>query len=109
MTDEQFNIFMEAIKAQTEAIQNLSATLSAQVEALNKFKDVSLLGTALGLCKTRSTENVPLQEEGGLAGAIEDIGKFLDSGKTPENWKDSVTNEIYIKTFSGKPLKVDEI
>jgi hypothetical protein len=109
MTDEQFNIFMEAIKAQTEAIQNLNASLSAQVEALNKLKDVSLLGTALGLCKTRSTENVPLQEEGGLAGAIEDIGKFLDSGKTPENWKDSVTNEIYIKTFSGKPLKVDEI
>lgn len=109
MTDEQFNIFMEAIKAQTEAIQNLNASLSAQVEALNKLKDVSLLATALGLCKTRSTENVPLQEEGGLAGAIEDIGKFLDSGKTPENWKDSVTNEIYIKTFSGKPLKVDEI
>ena len=109
MTDDQFNIFMEAIKAQTEAIQNLNASLSAQVEALNKLKDVSLLGTALGLCKTRSTENVPLQEEGGLAGAIEDIGKFLDSGKTPENWKDSVTNEIYIKTFSGKPLKVDEI
>ena len=109
MTDEQFNIFMEAIKAQTEAIQNLNASLSAQVEALNKFKDVALLGTALGLCKTRSTENVPLQEEGGLAGAIEDIGKFLESGKTPENWKDSVTNEIYIKTFSGKPLKVDEI
>ncbi|MBO4435387.1 MAG: hypothetical protein J5791_00675 [Fibrobacter sp.] len=109
MTDEQFNIFMEAIKAQTEAIQNLNASLSAQVEALNKLKDVSLLGTALGLCKTRSTENVPLQEEGGLAGAIEDIGKFLESGKTPENWKDSVTNEIYIKTFSGKPLKVDEI
>ena len=109
MTDEQFNIFMEAIKAQTEAIQNLNASLSAQVEALNKLKDVSLLGTALGLCKTRSTENVPLQEEGGLAGAIEDIGKFLDGGKAPKTWKDSVTNEIYIKTFSGKPLKVDEI
>ena len=109
MTDDQFNIFMEAIKAQTEAIQNLNASLSAQVEALNKLKDVSLLGTALGLCKTRSTENVPLQEEGGLAGAIEDIGKFIDGAKVPENWNDSVTNEIYVKTFSGKPLKVDQI
>ena len=109
MTDVQFEKFLELMQAQTDAIKNLNSTLSAQVEALNKFKNVALLGTALGLCKTRSTENVPLQEEGGLAGAIEDIGKFLDSGKTPENWKDSVTNEIYIKTFSGKPLKVDEI
>jgi hypothetical protein len=102
MTDEQFERLLQTIQAQTRALE-------AQAEALNKFKDVALLGTALGLCKTRSTENVPLQEEGGLAGAIEDIGKFLDTGKTPENWKDSVTNEIYIKTFSGKPLKVDEI
>ena len=109
MTDEQFEKFLASMQAQTEAIKNLNTTLSAQVEALNKFKDVSLLGTALGLCKTRSTENVPLQEEGGLAGAIEDIGKFLDGGKAPKTWKDSVTNEIYIKTFSGKPLKVDEI
>ena len=109
MTDAQFEKFLESMQAQTEAIKNLNATLSAQTEELKKFKDVSLLGTALSLCKTRSTENIPLQEEGGLAGAIEDIGKFLESGKTPENWKDSVTNEIYIKTFSGKPLKVDEI
>ena len=109
MSDEQFNIFMDAIKAQTEAIQNLSATLSAQVETLTKFKDVAILNTALGLCKTRSTENIPLQEEGGLAGAIEDIGKFIDGAKVPENWNDSVTNEIYVKTFSGKPLKVDQI
>ena len=109
MTDVQFEKFLELMQAQTEAINNLNATLSTEVETLKKLKDVSLLGTALNLCKTRSTENVPLQEEGGLAGAIEDIGKFLESAKTPENWKDSVTNEIYIKTFSGKPLKVDEI
>lgn len=102
MTDEQLSLFLDAINAQTEAIK-------AQTKAFAQLKNVLVLNTALSLSKTRSTENMPLQEEGGLAGAIEDIGKFLDSGKTPENWKDNVTNEIYIKTFSGKPLKVEEI
>ena len=102
MTDEQFSIFMDAMKAQTEAIK-------AQTQAFNQLRSVLVLNTALGLCKTRSTENIPLQEEGGLAGAIEDIGKFIDEAKVPENWNDSVTNEIYVKTFSGKPLKVDQI
>ena len=102
MTDEQFSLFMDAMKAQTDAIK-------AQTQAFNQLRSVLVLNTALGLCKTRSTENIPLQEEGGLAGAIEDIGKFIDGAKVPENWNDSVTNEIYVKTFSGKPLKVDQI
>ena len=113
MTDEQFEKFTammqaqtEAMQAQTKVLEKILTDLGSEIKFLRKAET---LKTALDLCKTRSTENVPLQEEGGLAGAIEDIGKFLESGKTPENWKDSVTNEIYIKTFSGKPLKVDEI
>ena len=55
MTDEQFSIFMDAMKAQTEAIK-------AQTQAFNQLRSVLVLNTALGLCKTRSTENIPLQE-----------------------------------------------
>lgn len=102
MTDEQFSLFLDAINAQTDAIK-------AQTQAFAQLKNVLVLNTALSLSKTRSTENIPLQEEGGLAGAIEDISKFLDGAKVPENWKDSITNEIYVKTFSGKPLKMEEI
>ena len=102
MTDKQFEKFAAMMQAQTEAIQ-------AQTQALTKLKNAMVLNTALSLSKTRTTENIPLQEEGGLAGAIEDIGKFVDGTKIPDNWKGSITNEIYIKTFSGKPLKIDEI
>ena len=102
MTGEQFRLFLDAINAQTDAIK-------AQTQALAQLKSVLVLNTALSLSKTRSTENIPLQEEGGLAGAIEDIGKFLEESKVPENWKGNITNEIYVKTFSGKPLKMEEI
>ena len=106
MTDEQFAEFMSMMQGQMQAQTD---ALKSVAEALTKLKSVEILNTALSLCKTRSTENTPLQEQGGLVGAIEDIGKFIDESKMPDNWKDYITNEIYIKTFSGKPLKVDEI
>lgn len=123
MTDEQFERLLQTIQAQTRALEAQAealakiATAVASTETIHtelateikQLRNVNVLGTALSLCRSRSTENKPLQENGGLAGAIADICKFVDTGKTPENWKDYITNEIYVKTFSGKPLKMEEI
>lgn len=123
MTDEQFEKFMAMMQAQTAAIQAQAEALakianavagmeSAQAELMAEIKrvrNVGVLSTALSLCRSKSTENTPLQESGGLSGAIDDINKYCDTAKTPDNWKDYVTNEIYVKTFSGKPLKFEKI
>ena len=110
MTDEQFEKFMAMMQAQTEAINRLADSLAPSIcNEINALRKVEVLNTALSLCKSKSTENTPLQESGGLTGAINDINKFCDTAKTPDNWKDYVTNEIYIKTFSGKPLKIEDI
>lgn len=125
MTDEQFEKFMsmmqgqmqtqtDALQAQAKALEKIASALAGTEAAgitseIKRLRNVEMLNTALSLCRSRSTENTPLQESGGLSGAIDDIDKFSETAKTPENWKDYVTNEIYIKTFSGKPLKIENI
>ena len=123
MTDEQFDKLLSEMQAQTKAMQaqaaaidKLTATLSGsgdttsdictEIKALRKAETLKI---ALDLCKTRTTGNAPLQEQGGLVGSIKDISEFIDKGNTPESWKEYTANETYIKTFSGKPLKIDEI
>jgi len=126
MTEEQFEKFLSMMQAQmqaqTAAMQSQADSLAKIATAISgadgtgnlstevkRLRNVVALDAALSLSRSRSTENTPLQENGGLAGAIKDIENFSETGKTPENWKDYVTNEIYVKTFSGKPLKMEEI
>ena len=113
MTDEQFEKFTammqaqtEAMQAQTKVLEKILTDLGSEIKFLRKAET---LKTALDLCKTRTTENLPLQEHDGLAGSIEDISKFVTTDKTPGNWKEYTTSETFIKTFSGKPLKTEQI
>lgn len=124
MTDEQFERFMsmmqsqtEALQAQTKALEKISSMLSNSQDGSHsdlcseiKFlRKAEILKAALDLCKSRTTANLPLQEQGGLAGSIEDISAFVSTDKTPESWKEYTTSETFIKTFSGKPLKTEQI
>ncbi len=128
MTDEQFEKFLtmiqsqmqaqtEAMQAQAIALEKIAATLCSSEDGSHsdlcseiKFlRKAQILKAALDLCKSRTTDNLPLQEQGGLAGSIEDISAFVSTDKTPESWKEYTTSETYIKTFSGKPLKTEQI
>ena len=128
MTDEQFEKFMsmmqgqmqaqtDALLAQTNALEKIASVLAGAEDGSHsdlcseiKFlRKAEILKAALDLCKTRTTDNLPLQEQGGLTGSIEDISDFVNTGRTPENWKEYTTSETFIKTFSGKPLKTEQI
>lgn len=128
MTDEQFERFTsmlqsqmqaqtDTLQAQTKVLEKISALLASAEDGTHsdlcseiKFlRQAEVLKTALELCKSRTTSNLPLQEQGGLAGSIGDISTFVSTGKTPENWNEYTTSETFIKTFSGKPLKTEQI
>ena len=128
MTDEQFEKFMsmiqsqmqaqtDALQAQANALDKLTATLcgtedgahSGLCSEIKFLRKAEILKAALDLCKSRTTDNLPLQEQGGLTGSIEDISAFVSTDRTPENWKEYTTSETYVKTFSGKPLKTEQI
>lgn len=111
MTDKQFKQFMAQMQAQTDAIKALTDKVAELTEKTTKqlqsLAKTDVLQTAMEFNKTRTVENEPLQEAKGLHGAINDIEKYVETSKTPPIWDKSVIKEIYVKTFSSKPLKLE--
>lgn len=94
MTDEQFKQLIEAMKAQTDAIKEMTK--------------IQVLQTALHISKTKTVTNEPLTESNGLNGALANIMEYMKSSKTPETWNEDAASEVFVKTFYSKPLKVDK-
>lgn len=129
MTDKQFKEFMEMVQgqmaAQTKAMKEQAKALNKMASAicstdseekqehedicseLKFLRNAAILQNAFTICKTRTSSNTLLQEQGGLTGAIADVTEFLKSSQTPESWNEYVINEIFVKTFCSKPLKVE--
>lgn len=113
MTDEQFKQFMVQMQAQTDAIRALTDKVAELTEKtamqLQSLAKTGVLQAALEINKTHTVENEPVQEAKGLHGAIDDIQKYVETSNTPPIWDKSVTSEIFVKTFSSKPLKLERI